>query len=85
MPGLTSAAGLISLLDEPEEQLKCYALEKLNENVDQFWTEISEHLAKVYVRPDLLVQTSSTPPDNRCSVILHQLWSIEELSGSSIC
>lgn len=55
MPGLTSAAGLIGLLDEPEEQLRCYALEKLNQNVDQFWTEIADHVSKMYVCEGLLI------------------------------
>jgi mannose/fructose/N-acetylgalactosamine-specific phosphotransferase system component IID len=41
--GLTSAAGFTVLLDENEDiQVKQYALEKLNEVVDQFWPEIAD-------------------------------------------
>ncbi|CAJ0630347.1 8402_t:CDS:2 [Entrophospora sp. SA101] len=48
MVGLTSAGGIISLLDESEEQLKIYALQRLNSVVDQFWAEISEAISKIY-------------------------------------
>jgi 26S proteasome regulatory subunit N2 len=44
---ITSAAGVISLLDEPEPQLKAFALEKLNNIVDVFWAEISENVEKM--------------------------------------
>ncbi|KAL4219945.1 26S proteasome non-ATPase regulatory subunit 1 [Mactra antiquata] len=46
---ITSAAGVLSLLDEPEPQLKVFALEKLNKIVDQFWAEISESIDKIEV------------------------------------
>lgn len=47
MPGLTSAAGLIGLLDEPDQQLRCYALQKLDELVNQFWPEIADSVSKM--------------------------------------
>ncbi|XP_078736273.1 26S proteasome non-ATPase regulatory subunit 1 [Lampetra fluviatilis] len=46
---LTSAAGVISLLDEDEPQLKEFALQKLNTLVDDFWAEISEYVDKIEV------------------------------------
>lgn len=46
---ITSAAGVIALLDEPEPQLKVFALEKLNKIVDVFWAEISEAIDKIEV------------------------------------
>ncbi|CAJ0762217.1 15919_t:CDS:2 [Entrophospora sp. SA101] len=49
MVGLTSAGGIISLLDESEEQLKIYALQRLNSVVDQFWAEISEAISKIEI------------------------------------
>jgi len=39
--------GLIALLDESEEELKIYALQKLNPLVDQFWAEISDAVSKM--------------------------------------
>lgn len=44
---ITSASGIISLLDEPQPELKEYALHKLNDVVDEFWPEISEAIVKV--------------------------------------
>ncbi|CAB4395122.1 uncharacterized protein OCT59_026377 [Rhizophagus irregularis] len=49
MVGLTSAGGIIALLDESEEELKIYALEKLNTLVDQFWAEISDAVSKIEI------------------------------------
>ncbi|WAR27897.1 PSMD1-like protein, partial [Mya arenaria] len=46
---ITSAAGVLSLLDETEPQLKVFALEKLNKIVDIFWAEISESIDKIEV------------------------------------
>lgn len=44
---ITSASGIISLLDEGRPELKEYALHKLNDIVDEFWPEISEAIVKV--------------------------------------
>lgn len=49
MGGLTSAASFIALLDEEQEELKFFALEKLNSLVDEFWPEIASDIQKVYV------------------------------------
>jgi len=49
MVGLTSAGGIIALLDESEEELKIYALQKLNTLVDQFWAEISDAVSKIEI------------------------------------
>ncbi|BFY99327.1 hypothetical protein BsWGS_02367 [Bradybaena similaris] len=46
---ITSAAGVISLLDEPEPQLKTFALTRLDSIVDVFWAEISESVGKIEV------------------------------------
>ncbi|KAF9409926.1 26S proteasome non-ATPase regulatory subunit 1, partial [Podila epigama] len=49
MVGLTSAAGVIALLDEHDDDLKVYALQKLNGIVDQFWAEISDVVSKIEI------------------------------------
>ncbi|KAL3847589.1 hypothetical protein ACJMK2_018492 [Sinanodonta woodiana] len=46
---ITSAAGVLALLDEQESQLKVFALDKLNKIVDVFWAEISEAIDKIEV------------------------------------
>ncbi|XP_065313173.1 26S proteasome non-ATPase regulatory subunit 1-like isoform X2 [Gordionus sp. m RMFG-2023] len=46
---LSSSAGIISLLDEKDTQLKLFALSKLNVIVDEFWAEISEYISKIEI------------------------------------
>jgi 26S proteasome regulatory subunit N2 len=41
MVGLTSAAGLVGFLSEPDPDLQVFALKRLNEEVDLLWTEIA--------------------------------------------
>jgi len=49
MVGLVSAAGLIGLLDEPNDEIKCYALKQLDASVHQFWAELADHVSKMWV------------------------------------
>ena len=42
--GDDSAAGILSLLDEDDVELRRYSLERLHEKVDFFWSEISDHV-----------------------------------------
>ncbi|KAG8225646.1 hypothetical protein J437_LFUL010331, partial [Ladona fulva] len=46
---ITSAAGIISLLDEPMPELKVFALKRLDMIVDEFWPEISEAIEKIEI------------------------------------
>ncbi|XP_075535921.1 regulatory particle non-ATPase 2 [Dermacentor variabilis] len=46
---ITSAAGIISLLEENQTELKVFALKKLDNIVDEFWAEISEAIEKIEV------------------------------------
>ncbi len=41
MPGLTSAAGVVGFLSEPEPELQVFALKVLNEEIDSLWTEVA--------------------------------------------
>ncbi len=47
--GLTSAWGILALLQEPDVQLREHALEKLVTMVDEFWAEIAESLGLMCV------------------------------------
>lgn len=49
MATLTSSAALLALLEEPDQSLQVYALENLNELVDEFWTEITDSVTLMYV------------------------------------
>lgn len=46
-PAVTSASGVLSLLEEDSNQLRIAALERLNEVVDQFWHEIADYLTDI--------------------------------------
>jgi 26S proteasome regulatory subunit N2 len=45
----SSAAGVLALLQEPDSLFKQHALTALNPLVPQFWAEISEHIALMWV------------------------------------
>ncbi|ORZ21533.1 armadillo-type protein [Absidia repens] len=53
MATLTSASGVVALLDEQQPELKIYALQQLNTLVNQFWAEISDSVAKYTEFPDI--------------------------------
>merc|ERR1711981_290373 len=44
---LSSAAGILSLLDDADSSMNVYALERLNPMVPTYWPEISERLDKI--------------------------------------
>lgn len=44
---IKSVSGVLSLLEEQENQLQCAALQRLNEVVDQFWHEIADYLNEI--------------------------------------
>lgn len=48
MVGLTSAAGLVGFLSADEDPtLKAFALERLNEDIDSVWTEVSGSIGQM--------------------------------------
>lgn len=48
---LTSAGGILSLLQEDEPELQIYALKRLNEDqiIRQFWAEIADALEQIEI------------------------------------
>lgn len=49
MAGLTSAAGLVGFLSEPDNALRSFALNALNDYIDLLWPEVSGHIGQMYV------------------------------------
>ena len=47
MVGLTSAAGVVGFLAEPDPDLQVFALEKLNEQIDSLWTEVADSIGEI--------------------------------------
>ena len=41
MVGLTSAAGVVGFLSEPDTDLQVFALEKLNQEINSLWSEVA--------------------------------------------
>ena len=47
MVGLTSAAGVVAFLSEPDHELQLFALRKLNEEIDSLWTEVAGSVGEI--------------------------------------
>ncbi|KAI9713742.1 MAG: hypothetical protein M1812_006580 [Candelaria pacifica] len=47
MVGLTSAAGLVGFLSEPDSDLKVFALKRLDSEIDLLWTELAGHVGEI--------------------------------------
>ncbi|XP_067949261.1 26S proteasome non-ATPase regulatory subunit 1-like [Watersipora subatra] len=46
---VTSAAGVLALLEDPEPKVKVFSLQRLDTLVDSFWPEISESIDKIEI------------------------------------
>ena len=62
-------AGVLALLEEPENELKVFALSRLDELVDTFWGEIADNVSKMYVISVACIIITS---DNILSEELHE-------------
>jgi len=58
---LTSAAGIISLLNEPNHNVKSFALTKLNSVVNEFWPEIADAVNSI----EELSENNEFPQESR--------------------
>ena len=47
MVGLTSAAGVVGFLSEPDTDLKVFALRQLDEQIDWLWTEVAGSISEI--------------------------------------
>lgn len=64
MPGLISATGVLGFLADEEPELKVFALQTLNDDIDTVWTEVAGALGQMCVPPLLehLRWLSRAPP-----------------------
>lgn len=67
---VTSAAGVLSLLEEQENQLRLAALERLNEVVDQFWHEIADYLNDI----ETLYEDSTFPGREMAALVASKVF-----------
>ena len=49
MSSLSSASGVLALLDEPDEVLRVHALKQLDHLVDLYWSEVASAIEKMCV------------------------------------
>jgi len=68
--GITSAVGVIALLDEPNIHLKEFALRKLNEIVDEFWPEIADSVEKI----EILHEDKSFPQHELAALVVSKVY-----------
>lgn len=55
MPGLVTATGVLGFLSDEEPELKVFALQTLNDDIDTVWTEVAGALGQMYVAPALVL------------------------------
>ncbi|XP_055381283.1 26S proteasome non-ATPase regulatory subunit 1 [Condylostylus longicornis] len=67
---ITSAAGIISLLDESQPEIKIFALKKLDNIVDEFWPEISESIEKI----EMLHEDRGFPENKLAGVVASKVF-----------
>lgn len=51
MPGLVTATGVLGFLSDEEPELKVFALQTLNDDIDTVWTEVAGALSQMYAVP----------------------------------
>lgn len=49
MPGLVTATGVLGFLADEEPELKVFALQTLNDDIDTVWTEVAGALSQMCV------------------------------------
>eukprot|EP00163_Fabomonas_tropica_P002386 TRINITY_DN1180_c0_g1_i2.p1 TRINITY_DN1180_c0_g1~~TRINITY_DN1180_c0_g1_i2.p1 ORF type:complete len:1007 (-),score=358.15 TRINITY_DN1180_c0_g1_i2:243-3263(-) len=69
-PALSSAVGILALLDEPDSTLKTHALHKLSNVVNVFWAEISESITKI----EALSEDESFPERQLASLVASKVY-----------
>lgn len=47
MVGLTSAAGVVGFLAEPDPALRSFALQRLNDDIDLLWPEVAGSVSEM--------------------------------------
>ncbi|KAF4120387.1 26S proteasome regulatory subunit N2 [Geosmithia morbida] len=70
MPGLVSATGILAFLDEEEPELKVFALQTLNDDIDTVWTEVAGALSQI----ESLYEDESFPERQLAALVLSKAY-----------
>ncbi|KAM3083985.1 proteasome regulatory particle base subunit [Clarireedia jacksonii] len=70
MPGLTSASGVLGFLADEEPELKVFALQTLNDDIDTLWTEVAGSVSQI----EALYEDESFPERQLASLVLAKVY-----------
>ncbi|PHH69855.1 hypothetical protein CDD82_7470 [Ophiocordyceps australis] len=70
MPGLVSATGVLAFLADEEAELKVFALQTLNDDIDTVWTEVADSLNQL----EALYEDDSFPERQLVALVLAKVY-----------
>ncbi|TQV97023.1 26S proteasome regulatory subunit Rpn2 [Cordyceps javanica] len=70
MPGLVSATGVLAFLADEEPELKVFALQTLNDDIDTIWTEVANSLSQI----EALFEDESFPERQLAALVLAKVY-----------
>ncbi|MCJ1375406.1 proteasome regulatory particle base subunit [Loxospora ochrophaea] len=81
MVGLTSAAGVVGFLSEPDPELQIFALRKLNEEIDSVWTEVAGSVGEI----EALYEDESFPERELAALVASKVYyNLQEYNESMV-
>ncbi|KAJ6437350.1 benzoate 4-monooxygenase cytochrome P450 [Purpureocillium lavendulum] len=70
MPGLVSATGVLAFLADEEPELKVFALQTLNDDIDTVWTEVAGALSQI----EALYEDDTFPERQLAALVLAKVY-----------
>ncbi|KAH8816568.1 putative 26S proteasome regulatory subunit rpn2 [Xylogone sp. PMI_703] len=70
MPGLTTATGVLGFLSDDEPELKVFALQTLNDDIDTLWTEVAGSVGQI----EALYEDETFPERQLASLVLAKVY-----------
>ncbi|KAA8577089.1 hypothetical protein MFRU_023g00250 [Monilinia fructicola] len=70
MPSLTSASGVLGFLSDEEPELKIFALQTLNDDIDTLWTEVAGSVSQI----EALYEDETFPERQLASLVLAKVY-----------
>ncbi|KAF2088798.1 26S proteasome regulatory complex, non-ATPase subcomplex, Rpn2/Psmd1 subunit [Saccharata proteae CBS 121410] len=81
MGGLTSAAGLVGFLSEPDTELRCFALHQLNEQIELLWPEVAGSVGQI----EALYEDESFPERELAALVAAKVYyQLQEYNESMV-
>ncbi|EDU50350.1 RPN2 26S proteasome regulatory complex component [Pyrenophora tritici-repentis] len=81
MVGLTSAAGVVGFLSEPDPALRSFALQRLNEEIDLLWPEVAGSVSQI----EALYEDESFPERELAALVAAKVYyQLQEYNESMV-